>query len=188
MCDFIWYFMIYSFLGFLLEVVYARAVHIQKKDRKCFFLLPLCPVYGVGAVSILLLPGPVKSSPPFLLLLGALTATAAEFFMGLFYEKTVRVKFWDYSDLPGNLGGKVCLLFSAFWGVLALVLVYAVQPFVSVFAADIPDAMILPALLLLALDGSFTVWLLRRKVDTDVLRWYQNLGLKLRRHEQLKHP
>ncbi|NCC69625.1 MAG: hypothetical protein EOM14_15815 [Clostridia bacterium] len=188
MTDFIWYFMIYSFLGFLLEISYARAVHTQKKDRKCFFLLPLCPVYGVGAVSILLLPGPVKSSPLLLLTLGALTATAAEFFVGLLYEKAVRVKFWDYSDLPGNLGGKVCLLFSALWGVLALVLVYAVQPFVSAVAAKIPNVLILPTLLLLVLDGSFTVWLLRRKVDTEALRWYQNLGLKLRRHELLKHP
>jgi uncharacterized membrane protein len=181
---FIWYFIIYSFGGFLLEVAYARTVNNRKKDRKCFFVLPLCPVYGMGAVSILLLPGAVKNSPLLLAALGAAAATAAEFFMALFYEKAVGVKFWDYSDLPANLGGRVCLLFTGFWGVLSLLLVKLVHPLVSAAAARIPDALLLPALLLLALDGGFTIWLLRRTADTEALRWYQNFNLKLRRYKQ----
>ena len=48
-----WYFSIYSFFGFLLEVAFARAIGHPKRDRKCFLLLPMCPVYGLGALLIL---------------------------------------------------------------------------------------------------------------------------------------
>ncbi len=187
MANYVWYFVIYSFLGFLLEIGYTRAVRAEKKDRKCFFLLPLCPVYGLGAVSILLLPDAVKSNPALLMVSGAAAATSVEFFAGLFYEKAMRVKFWDYSELPGNLSGRVCLLFSGFWGLLALALVYLFHPFVTVGAGRIPEILLPPALLLLSLDGGFTVWLMRRKADTDALRWYRNFGPKIRRQEPLKH-
>ena len=43
-----WYFLIYSFLGFLLEVSYARITG-GYPERKCLLVLPLCPVYGLGA-------------------------------------------------------------------------------------------------------------------------------------------
>ena len=39
-----WYFVLYSFLGFLVEVAYARGLGVEKQDRKCFYFLPLCPV------------------------------------------------------------------------------------------------------------------------------------------------
>ena len=45
----LWYFIIYSFCGFLLEVAFARAIRHPKRDRKCLIFLPLCPVYGLGA-------------------------------------------------------------------------------------------------------------------------------------------
>lgn len=186
MVNYLLYFFIYSFLGFLLEVAYTRIVRAEKKDRKCFFLLPLCPVYGVGALCILLLPAMVKSSPPLLMALGAAAATAAEFFTGLFYERVMRVKFWDYSGLPGNLGGRVCLLFSGFWGALALILVYLVHPLVSAAAGRIPGVLLPPALLLLVMDGVFTVRLLRREGDTEALRWYRNHGVALHGRKPLE--
>lgn len=44
----IWYLLVYSFLGYLLEVAYAKIVHGRGSGRKCLLLLPLCPVYGGG--------------------------------------------------------------------------------------------------------------------------------------------
>ena len=75
--EWLWYFLFYSFLGFLLEVGYALWAG-GNLDRKCLLLLPLCPVYGLGACAVLLLPAPVLRVPRALLLLGGLTATAAE--------------------------------------------------------------------------------------------------------------
>lgn len=156
----------------MLEIVYARLIHAEKRDRKCFLLLPLCPMYGLGAVMILLLPAQVQSRPGLLVPLGAAAATAAEYVTGLFYEKTARVKFWDYSHLPGNWGGKVCPLYSGFWGVLSLALVYLLHPAIARLTAAIPYFLLPPTLLLLSVDGVFTIRLLRREGDTGALRWY----------------
>ena len=60
--EWIWYFIWYSFLGFLLEVGYARWTG-GRRDRKCLLLLPLCPVYGLGACAVLLLPRGCWSGP-----------------------------------------------------------------------------------------------------------------------------
>ena len=106
-----WYFIGYSFLGFLLEVAFARLTGAAKRDRKCFMLLPLCPVYGLGALAILSLPRPVMENGLLLILVGGAAATAVEYVMAAFYEKILGVSFWDYSGLPGNINGRVSLPF-----------------------------------------------------------------------------
>ncbi len=167
----LWYFIIYSFCGFLLEVAFARAIRHPKRDRKCLLLLPLCPVYGLGACLILWL-APRVQSPLWVALAGGLAATAAELFMGAFYRYVLGVEFWDYAGMPGSLGGLVCPAFSACWTVLALGLVYAVHPAVAALAARIPGRLGPPALILLASDALVTCAALRREGTTDVLRWY----------------
>ena len=166
-----WQFLFYSFCGFCLEVVFARLTHSPKPDRKCHLLLPVCPVYGLGALSILLLPSAIRGAPLLLFCTGAVTATAAEWAVGFFYEKAARVSFWDYRHLPCNLGGRVCLLFSGFWGALALALVYFMQPHLAGWMAAVPDAALFPALLFYLWDAGISLALLRRG-GTGALRWY----------------
>lgn len=171
MAEVFWLFLFYSFCGFLLEITFARLVRHPKRDRKCHLLLPVCPVYGVGALGILLLPGWVKASPALLFLCGAFMATAAEWGLSLFYEKAAAAAFWDYSALPLNLNGRVCLLFSGFWGLLSLPLVYAVQPRLEGLVAAIPAALTIPAALFYLGDAAVSLMLLRRG-GTEALRWY----------------
>lgn len=133
-----WTFIIYSFIGFVLEVLFALATGNPKRDRKCLYLLPICPVYGLGVLFILVLPAPVQENPFFLFLLGGLAATAAELLMGLFYEKLAGVRFWDYRHLPFQVGGKVCLLFTGIWGLLSLGLVYFAHPLLAGIISSIP--------------------------------------------------
>ena len=168
-----WYFLIYSFCGFLLEISFAALIHHPKRDRKCFYLLPLCPVYGLGAIAILLLPEAVKRSPVLLVLLGGLAATAVEYLVALWDQQVIGVRFWDYSGLPGSVGGgKVCLLFSLAWGILALPLVWGLHPVVAGWAAGVPGWLLGPTLLLVAGDGLRSAALLRRTGTTDSLKWY----------------
>ncbi len=166
-----WQFFFYSFFGFLLEVAFARLTHSSKQDRKCHLLLPVCPVYGVGALAILILPEAIKSSPLLLYAAGAAVCTLAEWSLSLFYEKAAGVAFWDYRTLPLNLGGRVCLLFSLFWGLLSLPLVYGLSPILSQWAAAIPAAVTIPAALLYLGDAATSLFLLRRG-GTEALRWY----------------
>lgn len=183
MANIFWYVLIYSFLGFLLEVAFARVTRAGKQDRKCMLLLPLCPVYGLGAVLIVQLPVWVQSRPLLLFLCGALAATAAEYLMDLFYDKVLGVRFWDYSALPWNLNGRVCPLFSGAWGLLSLALTAWVHPAVEGWVSAIPASWTLPAVLFTALDAGFTVYLLRTTGRTSCLRWYD----RLRRRAHKEH-
>lgn len=167
-----WYFVVYSLLGCGLEVLFARLTRQKKRDRKCFYLLPLCPVYGLGAIGILLLPQWVRERTLLLILLGGLTATGVEYLVGLFDEKVLGVRFWNYSHLPWNVGGKICLAFTAAWGILAWLLVRVIHPWVAALSAATPFWLLLPAALLVAGDGVRSAVLLRRAGTTQVLRWY----------------
>ena len=169
----IWYFFCYSFLGFLLEVVYARVIRTKKVDRKCRLLLPICPVYGIGGTAIVLLPPFIQTMPVLLFLFGAMAATFTEYVTAVFYERVWKVKFWDYSDLPGNVQGRVCLPFFAIWGALAIPLCYMVHPVVAAVVSALPDALLIPLVLVFAVDLALTGHILRRTQTTEALRWYR---------------
>ena len=168
-------FFIYSFLGFVLEVVFARITRSSKQDRKCLILLPLCPVYGLGALAIVHLPIAVRNNPLLLFLLGGLAATAVEYATDWFYETVLKVRFWNYSDRLWNLNGRVSLLFSAFWGLLAISLVTWVHPVVVRWSAAVPPGWIFPVFLLFLTDALLSAWTLRATGTTDSLRWYAHL-------------
>lgn len=168
-------FFIYSFSGFVLELFFARFMRAKKRDRKCMLFLPLCPVYGLGAILITRLPAFIQSNPLLLFLFGAAAATAAEYGFDWFYETVLGVRFWDYSALPLNVNGRVCLVFSLFWGLLALALVTWVHPWVSGWTGTIPDYLTSAVALLFSADALFTTILLRVTRDTASLRWYDRL-------------
>ena len=164
-----WTFVSYSFLGFFLEATYAAATG-GNPDRKGLCVLPLCPVYGVGACLILALSGPVVGQPPALFLLGGLAATATEYLSALYHEKVLGVTFWSYQGLPGNVQGRVCLLFSCAWGALAQVLVYWFHPALLPWLMAIPAPVGWTFLGAVALDGLLSALLLRRSGDIRCLR------------------
>ena len=167
----LWYFIFYSFCGFLLEVAFARLTGDPKQDRKCLLLLPLCPVYGLGACLILLL-APLAPGAVWVFAAGGLAATAAELSMGLFYRFGLGVEFWNYTGMRGSVGGLICPAFSLCWGVLALALVYWVHPALAPLAQQLPDWLAPPALILLGADTLVSCVALRRAGTTEVLKWY----------------
>ncbi len=171
------YFFIYSFAGFVLEVLFARVMGSAKQDRKCMLFLPLCPVYGLGALSIVRLPAFILHRPLPVFVLGAVAATVVEYGMDWLYEHVFRVRFWDYSALKGNLNGRVCLIFSGIWGFLALALVYWVHPTVQGWMELVPGGLTPAVFLSFVLDLVFTLLLLRTSRTTDSLRWYDRFFL-----------
>ena len=114
----LWTFWTYSFLGYLLERGYAIATHADRQARKCFLLLPMCPVYGLGALAVLALPESLSGSFWSLALWGGLAATAVEYAVHVLYDRLLGVRFWDYSQVRWNLRGRVCLPFSLAWSLL----------------------------------------------------------------------
>lgn len=161
-------FLLYSFLGYCLEKLFARATHSERQVRKCFLLLPLCPVYGLAMVAVL------RVTPPDLpfwvrVVTGAVICTGVEYLVHLFYDKVFRTQFWDYSDLSFHIGGRVCPHFAIIWGILSAAAVDVIQPLLSPIAAAVPPAAVFAFWMLLAVDCVFTSALLLRSHDTELL-------------------
>lgn len=168
-----WRFFIYSFLGFLLEVAFARLTRQPKRDRKCFIFLPLCPVYGFGAVLILWLAQLWNAGPLLIMLIGFWGASAAEYLFDAFYDRVLGVRFWDYASLPLNLNGRVCILFSLAWTALSLLLVYRLSPLVDALIFHIPPVFTPPTVILFLADTMVSCRALRQTGTAEVLRWYR---------------
>ena len=165
----IWYVWIYSFLGYLLEKVFAWATRSEHQGRKCFLALPLCPVYGLGMLAVLMLPREWQEGWQ-LVFAGGLAATAVEYAVHLGYERLLGVRFWDYSQRFGNLRGRVCLPFAVIWGILVWAAVRWIQPWVEVLAEQVPPQVTYLCLLAFTADAVCSAWLLRCSGSVEVLR------------------
>ena len=172
MGDLVWYILVYSFLGYLLEVCYARVVHGHGSGRKCLLLLPACPVYGVGA-AVLAAGCTPHSHPLWVMAVGFVASTGVELLFGLYYKYVLQVTFWDYSRLRWNVGGLVCLPFSLAWSGLALGLVYTVHPIVKPWISAIAPVFTIPGWIVLAADCVVSSIALKREKNKVVLRWYR---------------
>ncbi len=170
-----WSFAFYSFLGFVLEVTFAWMTG-GRMDRKGLLLLPLCPVYGLGACGILWLAPLANRNVFWLFLLGAAAATAAEYLAAVWYERGLGVSFWDYSDLPGNIRGRVCIPFTAAWGLLSLGLVRWIHPWAVGWMVRIPVGVTVAMAVLVAADFVISSMMMKRTGDRRCLQWYRTEG------------
>ena len=161
-----WYFVIYSFLGYCLEKCYAHWVRSPRQVRKCFLLLPLCPVYGL-AMCLTAAMAPDGLLPR--IAVGAAVCTGVEYAVHLFYDLVLGVRFWDYSDLPGNASGRVCPRFALIWGLLSAAALYGLHPAVHRLATGMGDGVTWAVWMLLAADGFCSAALLRRSGDPEAL-------------------
>lgn len=167
MAPWLWYFWIYSFLGWLVELAFAAASRSEDRRRRCLLVLPLCPVYGFGMLAALALP-PMGWAG--LMLWGGLYAAAVEYACHWAGERFLNVRFWDYTQVPGNLQGRVCLPFTLAWGVLVWAAVRLVQPGVEALAAAVPPAVTYAALLTFTADAVCSLYFLRSTGDLAGMR------------------
>ena len=140
--DILWYFMIYSVVGWMIEVAF-HAVTVGKVINRGFLNGPLCPVYGCGVVtvlSMLYIIGEVtgletdlkKASALLLFAIGIIFATLIELIAGFLLDKFFHARWWDYRDRRFNLNGYICLEFSIIWGLAIAFVLRVIQPtFVS---------------------------------------------------------
>lgn len=143
-------------------------------------MLPLCPVYGVGACLILLLPRTVIQNPFTLFLLGGLAAR----------RRNMGWQFCTSGDWASPSGiipacraasrGRICLPFSLAWGALALPLIYFVHPAVARLTALIPPGVTWTAAATVAADMAVSGVLMKVTGNRDCLRWYQKRAEKAR--------
>lgn len=124
------YFIIYSFLGWIMESIF-RSI-IEKKIINTGFLIgPICPIYGFGACIMFLFLGNLKDNIILLFLISFTLLTLWEYIVGVLLEKIFNTKYWDYSDHKFNFQGRICLTNSIYWGILGILFIKFIHPFVQ---------------------------------------------------------
>ena len=133
------YFFLYSFLGWCTEVAYAT-VKERRFVNRGFLGGPWCPIYGVGVSAVVTLLDGFQDSLLLLYLSSFVLVTLIEGMTGFIMDKIFHHKWWDYTGLPFNIGGYVCLPFSIAWGAACLVIVQGVHPVIERLVGLLPEA------------------------------------------------
>ena len=123
--DFI-YFIIYSVIGWMCEVVYC-SIPEKKFINRGFLNGPLCPIYGFGALIVIIFLTPVKDNIIAVFFLGMLFTSVLEYVTSFGMEKLFHSKWWDYSHYKFNIHGRVCLLNSILFGIMCVVLMMLIH-------------------------------------------------------------
>lgn len=116
------FFFIYSFIGWVWECCFV-SVRKRRWVNRGFMYGPMLPIYGFGALAVLISTIRVRDSIPLIFLFGMVGATLLEYVTGAVMEILFNVKYWDYSNQKFNLNGYICLTSSLGWGLFSVLLV-----------------------------------------------------------------
>ena len=103
-------FFIYSFIGYICEVIYCFILDKGKFQNRGFLYGPYCPIYGFGAIAIIVLLSKYEQYPIVLFVMGAIVASIIEYITSYLMEKIFNNKWWDYSNKKFNINGRICLV------------------------------------------------------------------------------
>lgn len=134
--DLFFIFIIYSVVGWVYESI---LVSIQNKTpvNRGFLVGPVIPIYGCGALFLYLMLWDHRDNLVLVFVLGAISATILEAVTSWIMEILFHTRLWDYSYLPLNYKGRVCLFVSLFWGLLSVLMIF-IQPYIQYFISIIP--------------------------------------------------
>lgn len=130
-------FYFYSFMGWLMEV--GLTIFQEKKFINRGFLIgPICPIYGIGCVLILLLLNKYHGEPVTLFFMAIIICSILEYTTSYLMEKIFKNRWWDYSNFRYNINGRICLETMIPFGFLALVMYYGINPFLISTFSSVP--------------------------------------------------
>ena len=163
------YFVVYSVAGFIIETIFGLLTKGVLESRKSFLYGPFCSIYGLGAVLMILHLQKYKKNNYTLFFAGFFIGSIIEYMVSLVGELIFHIKWWDYSDQMFNINGRICVLFSLFWGLLAIYLMSDINPridkFIDFVKSKIPanymKTVIIFSILFLSFDLGITVYALQ---------------------------
>ena len=122
------YFIIYSVIGYIIETLYGIITKGVWESRQSFLYGPFCGIYGLGAVIMIIFLHKYQKKYNALFIGGFIVGSITEYIVSLFGVMVLGVKWWDYSGMPLNLNGRICVYFSIFWGFLGMYLIASLNP------------------------------------------------------------
>ncbi|MBQ7957621.1 MAG: putative ABC transporter permease [Clostridia bacterium] len=134
--EYVLFFFFYSIIGWISEVIYCY-IKDKKFTNRGFLFGPICPIYGTGALSMLLALtwckdiriGKLFIGPLLVLVIGVVVCDIVEYLTSYLMEKLFHARWWDYSKKKYNLHGRICLEHSCYWGIFSVLLIYLIHPF-----------------------------------------------------------
>lgn len=131
------WFLAYSIMGWIVESIYMSFCN-RKMTNRGFARGPVCPIYGIGALTVFFLLRPYSENPIQLFFMGMFLATSLEFVTALIMQKIFGEIWWDYNEKPFNYKGIICLESSIAWGFYTLGLFFFLHHFVVNVVDSIP--------------------------------------------------
>ena len=122
------YFIIYSVIGYIIETVFGMVTKGVIESRQSFLYGPFCAIYGLGAVVMILSLKYFNKNHNTLFVGGFIVGSIVEYIVSWYGDVFLNVKWWDYSNMPLNVNGRICVFFSLFWGFLAIYLMGYANP------------------------------------------------------------
>lgn len=120
-------FVIYSFLGWIIETTFV-SIRRNKFVNMGFLDGPFSPIYGSGALAIILFVFPFRHNLLLFFIMSIIITTIIEYITSFIFERAFNIIFWDYSKRPFNIHGRVCLQYSLYWGVLSMIILTFLHP------------------------------------------------------------
>ena len=175
-------FIIYSLMGWIYETVFCT-IKGKKWENRGFLYGPVCPIYGVGALIVTGIVEMIKKSGAepqvwMIFVVSVIGSAVLEYVTSWVLEKIFHAVWWDYSNMPLNLHGRISLFTSLGFGGAGLLIVYVLAPFAEGIVDAIPtfglDVLVLALMFILASDFTLTVSALHhfdvmvRRIDTTI--------------------
>lgn len=145
------YFIVYSVAGYIIETIFGLVTKGVLESRKSFLYGPFCGIYGVGAVVMIIGLQRFKKNNYTLFAGGFIIGSIIEYVISFIGEWFFHIKWWDYSSMPFNINGRICVWFSFFWGALAIYLMSHIHPKVDKLIEKIKPSILKPLTIILTI-------------------------------------
>lgn len=138
---YILYFLLFSFIGWIIETCFSFYAlgHFTKRG---FLYGPLCPIYGWGALILIMFFSTYKKHNLKLFIYAALIFSVFEYIVSFGMEALFSLKWWDYTNEFMNLNGRISIFYSFAWGIIAILVINFIYPFfkkkINILLSKIP--------------------------------------------------
>lgn len=134
----LFFFYFYCFVGWCFESSYV-SIKSRELTNRGFLRGPFLPIYGSGAIMMLVVSMPFQDNIVLTYIAGCIGATVLEYVTGVAMEALFKVRYWDYSKNRFNFQGHICLGSSLAWGVLTILMTELIHVPVERLVLSIPE-------------------------------------------------
>ena len=133
----LFFFYFYCFFGWIFESAYV-SLRSKKFVNRGFMRGPFLPIYGSGAIMMLVVSMPFQDNIFLTYIAGCIGATVLELVTGVAMEALFKVRYWDYSNQKFNYKGHICLSSTIAWGFLTIFMTEFLHKVVEKIISFIP--------------------------------------------------